>query len=238
MPRYDVVLTSLLFFDAHLGESTMTQDDKAPPAYLIMTNVEPEDWCAAFADRRKLIGRDPQADVPARQTFVSRRHAEIWSSPKSLVIRDLGSKAGTHVNGVWLKANCDTALMVGDRIWLGGIELEVVPEVSLIAQVLAESGVVSEDYLKGEEDTDGGQSGVLTTDFRYSMQPIRRVLAELSRAELEIVLWIGRGYLDDWELGAKLFRSPNTIRTQVNSIFRKMKLHSRGDVLGFLKRGK
>jgi DNA-binding CsgD family transcriptional regulator len=217
----------------------VVENDKAPPAYLVMTNVEPEDWCAAFSERRKLIGRDPQADVPARYTYVSRRHAEIWANAGNLGIRDLGSKAGTHVNGVWLKANSDTALAVGDRIWLGGIELDVVREVSLIAQVLAESGVVAEAYLKSDDAADDQEeSDVLSTDFRYSLQPIRTVLAELSRAELEIVLWMGRGYLDDVALGDRLFRSPHTVRTQVNSIFRKLNLHSRADVLGFLKRGK
>lgn len=218
----------------------MTRIDKAPPAFLTMTNVDPEDWCAAFAERRKLVGRDVQADVPLRHAHVSRRHAEIWAQPTSLGIRDLGSRSGTHVNGVWLKPNCDTSLAVGDRVWIGGIELEVVAEVSLLAQVLAESGVVAEQHLKSDETVTIDRSELFqqSTQARYSLEPIRTVLSQLSRAELEILLWMGRGYLDDLELGVKLFRSPNTVRTQVNSIYRKLDVHSRADILGYLKRGK
>ena len=56
-----------------------TKVDEAPPAFLTMTNVDPEDWCAAFSQKRKLIGRDSNADIPVRRTRVSRRHAEIWA---------------------------------------------------------------------------------------------------------------------------------------------------------------
>jgi DNA-binding CsgD family transcriptional regulator len=212
--------------------------EEAPPAFLIMTNVDPEDWCAAFSERRKLIGRDHQADIPVRRARVSRRHAEIWVRAPSLGIRDLGSRSGTRINGVWLKANCDTSLAVGDRIWIGGIELEVVGDVPLLAQVLAESGVVGERQLESAATATHDPLVTKSTEVPYVVEPIRTVLSQLSRAELEILLWMGRGYLDDVELGSKLFRSPNTVRTQVNSIYRKLDVHSRADILGYLKRGK
>ena len=54
-------------------------------------------------------------------------------------------------------------------------------------------------------------------------------------AEREVVLWMCRGFLDDEAIGKKLKRSPNTVRTQVGSIFQKLGLHSRGDVLNVLR---
>jgi DNA-binding CsgD family transcriptional regulator len=212
--------------------------DEAPPAFLIMTNVDTEDWCAAFSERRKLIGRDSKADIPVRRVRVSRRHAEIWSRAASLGFRDLGSRSGTRINGVWLKANCDTSLAVGDRIWIGGIELEVVADVPLLAQLLAESGVVGGPPSKSAGTATAEQLSTRSTECPQAVEPIRTVLSRLSRAELEILLWMGRGYLEDVALGAKLFRSPNTVRTQVNSIYRKLDVHSRADVLGYLKRGR
>jgi DNA-binding CsgD family transcriptional regulator len=211
---------------------------EAPPAFLTMTNVDPEDWCAAFSERRKLIGREFKADIPVRRARVSRRHAEIWAHSASLGIRDLGSRSGTRINGVWLKANCDTSLAVGDRIWIGGIELEVVAEVPLLAQLLAESGVVGKPQSKTAGAATAEQLSTRSTECPQAVEPIRTVLSRLSRAELEILLWMGRGYLEDIELGARLFRSPNTVRTQVNSIYRKLDVHSRADVLGYLKRGR
>jgi DNA-binding CsgD family transcriptional regulator len=203
-----------------------------------MTNVDPEDWCAAFSERRKLIGRDHQADIPIRRARVSRRHAEIWAGASSLGIRDLGSSSGTRINGVWLKANCDTSLALGDRIWMGGIELEVVGDIPLLAQVLAESGLVGERQLPSAGTATHDPLVTKSTEVPCAVEPIRTVLSRLSRAELEILLWMGRGYLDDVELGGKLFRSPNTVRTQVNSIYRKLDVHSRADILGYLKRGR
>jgi DNA-binding CsgD family transcriptional regulator len=216
----------------------MARSDRAPTAFLTMTNVDAEDWCAAFSEQRKLLGRDSKSDVPIRRARVSRRHAEIWAGSPSLGIRDLGSSSGTRINGVWLKPNCDTSLAVGDRIWVGGIELEVVADVPLLAQVLAESGVIGERQLESAGTATHDPLITKSTEVPYVVEPIRTVLSQLSRAELEILLWMGRGYLDDVELGSKLFRSPNTVRTQVNSIYRKLDVHSRADVLGYLKRGK
>jgi len=219
-------------------ERAMLKSDEAPPAFLTMTNVEPEDWCAAFSERRKLIGREPKADIPVRRARVSRRHAEIWAGSPSLGIRDLGSRSGTRINGVWLKANCDTSLAVGDRIWIGGIELEVVGDVPLLAQVLAETSVVGEHLVKSAGTASREPLVTKSTECPYAVEPIRTVLSQLSRAELEVLLWMGRGYLEDVELGGKLFRSPNTIRTHFNSIYRKLDVHSRADILGYLKRGR
>jgi DNA-binding CsgD family transcriptional regulator len=218
--------------------------DVKPPAYLTMTNVDPQDWCVAFTSRPKLIGRSPQVDVPIsdRHVGVSRRHAEIWTDRGTLQIRDVGSKAGTHVNGVWLNGRSEAKVFVGDRIWIGGIEFQVVDDVPLMAQVLADSEIVGLG-----EATEGAGAATATadglarsTEFQLAKppHPVRAKLAQLSQAELQIVLWIGRGFMDDVELGQQLHRSPNTVRTQLNSIFRKLDLHSRTDIVAFLKRGK
>lgn len=222
----------------------MSNPDTKPAAYLIMTNVDPQEWCVAFSTTRKLIGRGTQVDVPVpnRHTGVSRRHVEIWTDEGGFRIQDVGSKAGTHINGVWLKPESDTSVFVGDRIWLGGLELQVTDDVPLIAQVMADSDIVGsgERSEMDEIPENLGDALARSTEFQLAKppHPVRMKLALLSQAELQVVLWMGRGFLDDDELGEQLDRSPNTIRTQVNSIFRKMDLHSRTDIVAFLKRGK
>lgn len=206
----------------------MIPPNDLPLAYLVLTNVKPEDWCAAVDQRRKVIGRSRQTDIRVPSNFqeVSRRHAEIWADRHDVKIRDLGSRAGTNINGVWIEAQQEASVALGDRIWLGGLELQLVAEIPAISKVLAEADLGAGDL---------PDEGTYISRDRQPL-PAQILLAELSQAELEVVLWIGRGYLRDGEIGKKLHRSPNTVRTQVNSIFRKLNVHSRAEILSFLKR--
>ena len=61
-------------------------------------------------------------------------------------------------------------------------------------------------------------------------------LRNLSRAELEVVLWMCRGHTDLAEIGGKLHRSPHTVRTQLGSIFRKLEVRTRDQLLSLLRR--
>jgi DNA-binding CsgD family transcriptional regulator len=204
--------------------------DNQADAYLVMTNIDPEEWCALISEERKIIGRSPDADIPLspRFRYTSRRHAEIWVDRNKIKFRDLASRAGTSVNGVWLKDHVEVSLAVGDRIQMGGLELEVVAQVSMLAHLLAETGIGLHEAAEGDETIVQRSTAPI---------PVRFFLRELTPAELEVVLWISRGYLDDEELGKKLFRSPNTIRTQVSSVFRKLNVHSRAQIVSLLKRG-
>ena len=203
----------------------MTHICNPPLAYLVLINGDPKEWCEPISQPRQLIGRSRQCDivVPERFQSVSRRHAELNGDQRGIRIRDLNSRSGTRVNGIWIEDRQEAPLMSGDRIWMGGVELEVVSE-------LPAMNYGPDQADPSLEETARRQSGAL---------PLRAelLLAELSAAELAIVLWIGRGYVKDEEIAEKLFRSPHTIRTQINSIFRKLNLHSRSDIIALLKGG-
>jgi pSer/pThr/pTyr-binding forkhead associated (FHA) protein len=47
-----------------------------------------------------LIGRAPDCDLVVADRQVSRHHARLTRTPDGYVVKDLGSKNGTHVNGV------------------------------------------------------------------------------------------------------------------------------------------
>jgi pSer/pThr/pTyr-binding forkhead associated (FHA) protein len=74
-------------------------DMLAPHAKLIVTG--------SAASRREIplfefpsrVGRSPAADICVDDRWVSRDHCEIDCENQSLVVRDLGSKHGTYVNG-------------------------------------------------------------------------------------------------------------------------------------------
>ncbi len=51
-----------------------------------------------------ILGRDAGCDIPIFDRQVSRRHARITPSQNGVVLEDLGSKNGTHLNGERISA--------------------------------------------------------------------------------------------------------------------------------------
>jgi hypothetical protein len=62
------------------------------------------------------LGRGPDADVQLGDRWVSREHCEIVSAANALVVRDLGSKHGTFVNG---RSVMEAELHAGDELNIG-----------------------------------------------------------------------------------------------------------------------
>jgi DNA-binding CsgD family transcriptional regulator len=168
----------------------------------------------AVDSSRKIIGRDASADIRVVRAFlsVSRRHAEIWSMNGECWISDLGSRCGTHVNGVSIGRHA-VRLCYGDRISLG--ELELVLECSDDPDASSPSDPGSEDAGTDDSRMPDGSNCTLTD------------------CEIEILLWISRGAVRDCDIAKKVHRSPHTVRTHVGSILRKLNLHSRAELAAF-----
>ena len=66
--------------------------------------------------RRLLAGRRSECDLCVEFHTVSRRHAEFLMTDTGWILRDLGSKNGTAVNGVKLMPEQSVLLRVGDEI--------------------------------------------------------------------------------------------------------------------------
>ena len=64
-----------------------------------------------------VLGKVPEVEVTLDNPYVSRRHAEISLENKGYVLRDLGSKNGTFVNGAKVRDE-GQLLKNGDRIEL------------------------------------------------------------------------------------------------------------------------
>jgi len=76
------------------------------------------------------LGRSPECELAISDPAVSRRHARLWVSPAQIVIEDLGSQNGVHVNGERIQGPRE--LRGGDVIRICSHELslvEVAPEV-------------------------------------------------------------------------------------------------------------
>jgi DNA-binding CsgD family transcriptional regulator len=203
----------------------------APPpaaAFLVLKNIPEEEWSYPIDERHRTVGRSSEADVHIPDHFdsVSRRHAEIWSDRKGLWIRDCGSRAGTNINGVWVDHVPQARLIIGDTIGLGRASLDVVPEVSELADPSVPPSVESPTMHDLQPDT----------SLFHQVVVARLLAGSLSPAEIEVLLWLGRGIQGDIEVGQLLHRSPHTVRTQIASIYRKLGLHSRAELLGWVRR--
>jgi len=206
-----------------------------PAAFLTMVNISEEDWSYRIDAQKRIVGRSSTADIriPAKYEQVSRHHAAMWWENGRCWVNDLGSSGGTHVNGICLEKGKPVTLTIGDRISLSDVELKLVGEVSKLAALMVETGISA--FSAAEEEDEEVSGG---TDVKKSLPQnfVRSMMQQLTAAELDVVLWMYRGYTSDQELGRTLFRSPNTIRTQVGSIFSKLNLHSRTEIVSWLKR--
>lgn len=71
--------------------------------------------------RTYIIGREDECDIVLPSQLVSRHHAKITAEDDGFVIEDLGSKAGTVINGKQIGRK--QLLFNGDEINIGGEEL-------------------------------------------------------------------------------------------------------------------
>jgi DNA-binding CsgD family transcriptional regulator len=198
-------------------------------ASLILTNLPTGGWCHLIEQRRKVIGRADDVDiaVPTRFRSVSRKHAEVWRDHRGCWIRDLGSRVGTRVNWVWIDRLSQAKIVAGDLINLGDrIEIQVVA-----GEPESDPSQDAIDEILGGSPNDDPTVGLSPRASRRQL-----IREHISPAETELLLWVSRGYLDNDELGRLLHRSPHTVRTQLGSILRKLGLHSRGDIIGWLRR--
>jgi len=193
---------------------------------LVMVNVPRSQWCFTVTEKRQTIGRatDAGIKIPQQYRSVSRDHAKIWTDKRGIWLSDEGSSCGTRVNGIWLKAGEPSAVMMGDRLTFGSAEFRLLP-----------TQKKRDPQCNGELDSshDASKTAIFKTP-----EPLvtRMTLQTLSHCEHNIVLWMARGYIQEDELGRILHRSPNTIRTQIASVLKKLNLHSRVTVLNQLMR--
>lgn len=90
-------------------ELTVTQDDGSHVVYCLPSPV--------------LVGRGKDCDVPLRSWRVARHHARLYSHDHGVAIDDLGSLAGTLLNGQ--RVVHDGCLSAEDEILIGGYRIQV-----------------------------------------------------------------------------------------------------------------
>lgn len=126
-----------------------------------------------------VIGRGEECHLRPRSDAISRRHCVIVVNDKEVVLRDLGSRNGSYVNGQRVDGSC--VLQPGDHVQVGPLQFELVVEHTLggtkrpaardVKEVAARTATpISPDldvarWLEEDDDTDASRA-VATPDTR------------------------------------------------------------------------
>lgn len=119
-----------------------------------------------------LIGRDEECHLRPRSDAISRKHCAICVSENQVVVRDLGSKNGSYVNGQRIEG--EQVVQSGDQFQVGPLVFEIVTEHTLggakrpaardVKEVAARTAASATDdldiarWLEDEDDTDASRA--------------------------------------------------------------------------------
>lgn len=200
----------------------MPADQDEVHGYLKLTNYSFRRWHAPVTTSMQIVGRSHAADilVPREFSSISRAHARVWADAKGCWIEDVGSTYGIKLNGIKLQPHVPVVIKVGDKIQLADVEFQLKPPTA--------------DKRPSSNDPD---SEAITRKLEVpdrKTEPPQLELNVLTHAELRIVLLMQRGHVSHEDIARELHRSPNTVRSQMESIFRKLKVHSRHELLARL----
>lgn len=150
------------------------------------------------------VGRDKSCSIRIKDSTVSRVHAELSCDLEKgcLLVKDLSSSNGTFVNGKRVRGQ---SRIESGRIGFGKVTFDVVPG-DFKDSVDISSGVVS--------------TATLHPDKSQSLTPTEQVVLEL--------LLDG---LPEREAAQKLFISFHTVHNHVRSIYRKLSVRSRPELM-------
>jgi pSer/pThr/pTyr-binding forkhead associated (FHA) protein len=96
------------------------------------------------------LGRSPECELSISDPAVSRRHARLWVSQTQIVVEDLGSQNGVHVNGTRIQGPCE--LRAGDTLRICSHEMVLV-DTSEQALVEPNRYRITADTLSGVDQT-------------------------------------------------------------------------------------
>jgi len=108
---------------------------------LKVVHGKPLGHCLAFPHGDIMFGRGPECDVRPNSDLVSRQHCLVHVEDSGAVIRDLGSRNGTLVNGQLVQG--ERKLSDGDTLQLGPLVLQVIFAADAAEPSLRDTAIVS-----------------------------------------------------------------------------------------------
>lgn len=113
--------------------------------------------------KEMIVGRDEKCDLRIGSELVSRKHCTLKNSPEGIIVTDLGSQNGTHVNDIAIKG--PTLLKEGDVLRIGSTLMSV-PVAPKSKEATATSKVTDAEIADWLTDTGSTFSGTDTAVLR------------------------------------------------------------------------
>ena len=110
--------------------------------------------------KEMVVGRDKDCDLRIGSASVSRKHCVIKNSSEGILVTDLGSQNGTHVNDVPIKA--PTLLREGDVLRIGSTLLSVPMQKSKVSAGSSQTKVSDNEIADWLMDTGSNYTGTDT----------------------------------------------------------------------------
>jgi DNA-binding CsgD family transcriptional regulator len=193
-----------------------------------LSDAEVPLWCAELK-KDSTIAIGSAVDGPGRleQPGVAAAHAQVRRDRYGIWVLPLND-GKVFLNSNPLTAQGEIALVKGDRVRLGS------PRVGVDLLVMC-SGELAAAASDRDEEAEENSSAAKTSPRKKRRQVAGGAgMLNLTPAEYEIVSWIGRGVEDLEEIAARLFRSVNTVRTQLNRIYDKLDVHSKAELCTYI----
>lgn len=141
---------------------------------------------------RLTIGRQSTNDIALPDRAVSKRHAIVGRVKGQTVVKDLGSRNGTFVNGEKVEKSI---LLCGDRLKIGSVNLRFFQEEGADNKLAASGTDAHEKQKLGDYLVEAG----LVDEFT-----LLRVLAEEEKSKTIDQVLVGTGVLDDETIAKSL----------------------------------
>lgn len=174
-----------------------------------------------LADKPVEVGS--QVSGPGRLDFpgLASRHAKLWRDKSGNWLKAIDGRA-IWLNSVPVSRRARTKLVKGDSLVFGKSPRG--PEFWVLCRRAQE--------LEGNDLT----ASTAGPDLRNDLETEEGGWATLSRAEYDVLAWMARGVVEAEDIARHLFRSVNTVRTQLSKIYEKTGVYSRTELLGLLIR--
>ncbi len=135
-------------------------------AFVVMTGRH-KGKTLALAKECVVIGRDPESEIRINSTEVSRRHCELYVHEDHVLVKDLGSRNGTFLNGEAIFS--EIKMLPGDTLHVGPMVFELAGKKKQVKKSASEEDVI--DWLADEGPADDADTTIVTNKESDEMKP-------------------------------------------------------------------
>lgn len=107
------------------------REEASSLGWVLLIDSGPEGRAVPLGEGTLVIGRGEACHVAILQRSISRRHAEIETSGRKVILRDLGSTNGTFVNGRPIR---EQAIALDDQMLFGDVAARLVTQAEAMTQ--------------------------------------------------------------------------------------------------------